>query len=233
MTIPVNQDYSEVSLSRLLTINQSKSSIEGLLTAYTTVLQETQDAAFEVMELKGLSNAKESYLDDIGLLINESRKGRDDVAYKAAIIARIRINSSQGTPKDVLDILKEYSGATRVQFFEHYPANVHLLTNGELNLDTIFDVMSSVVPVGATEVVVIQSELYKSFMGSELFDTGISLTDLVDEQGNFIVDQAGNRIQVTAAKGLYSDSAVLAELNDNGELIGLPFAEIYDKNIGS
>lgn len=232
MALPVNEDYSEVALSRLLTQFQGKSTIEGLLSAYTKVLQDTQDTSFELLNSRGLSVATNSYLDNLGKLLGETRKGRSDEPYRAALYARIRINSSEGTPKEVLDILKEYTGATSVRFFEHFPANLHIMTDGELNLDTVYSVMSKVTPVCVSDVTIIKSSPTDHFINSELLNVGIGLTDLADENGDIIVDQVGNRIQVTAAKGLYSDSAVMSELDGNNSTDSKPFAEIYDKNIG-
>lgn len=237
MTIPVSVDYTAEGLNRLLFQFQGKPKLGSLLGAYLRALEATQEDLLYLLNNRGLEVASGAFLDQLGTLVGVDRAGDGDSAYRDAIRVAILINNSEGTPKQVLRILKDYTNAGTVRMFEHYPANVHLVTDGPSNLEKLFSIMRRVLPAAVTDTAIMVNDgsgvvegLDTAFIASELAPTEFNLTPLVDENGNTLVDNNGNTFVVTLSQGAYTDNAILEELEPYGGGEGMNFVELYDKN---
>lgn len=228
-------DYVATGSELLLSQFYGKPRIEGLLQSYLNRLVEIQDDTNYLLQFRGIDSATGYQLDLIGKIVGQNREGRNDDSYRIIIKVKILVNNSNGTPKEVLQILKSVTNATVVRMFEHFPANIHLFTNGKENLDIIYSVMRSVVPACISDVVIMANHdngvtIPGEFKGSELSPSEFKLTPMVDDLGRYITDSFGNQIVITAATGEYTGDAILEELPPYGGGEGKPLAEIYDKN---
>lgn len=121
--IPTKKDILKEGIEKLLEQFKGKPNIESTLKAYLLEIQELEDTWFELLNERNVYDAVGIQLDLIGAIVVEPRQGRDDEAYRLAILNRIGLNNSEGTPNNVMSLLKNNSGASGVLYWEHYPAN--------------------------------------------------------------------------------------------------------------
>ncbi len=65
-----------------------------------------EDVCQDLMDDRNLDSALGVQLDQLGLLVGETRKGRNDDDYRLAIKLRIAINTSNGTVEDVIKVIR-------------------------------------------------------------------------------------------------------------------------------
>lgn len=105
--VPIpTQDLNHVAEADALLIEQFKNKkiIGGFLDACVRRLQELEGVYFDLIDKRILENATGDQVDKLGGLVGELRLGRDDDDFKTSIRIRIRVNTSQGRTKDVLDV---------------------------------------------------------------------------------------------------------------------------------
>ena len=142
-------DHSVRALSRLTTQFKGKENIEKLLKVFTNELQTAEAALFDVLNLRALSTATAAQLDSIGEHIGSLRAGKNDVEYKAAIAKQIAINISNGTEKDIHDVVMNLTDATTVKVTDSGTAEVRVTTDGVSTGDpTIPGTIESMIAAG-------------------------------------------------------------------------------------
>lgn len=223
MSIPVEVDIINTGLDKLLYQFKDQPDIVALITSYLKQLGSTQEDSLYLLESRGIDNASGLVLDSIGKLVGEARAGDTDEPYRSRILDRVEINNSEGTPKNVLDILKKLTGASSVKLFEHYPANIHLYTNGtDGDLDSIRKVMSDSVPAGTSDVTIIEDKGLGVFTPSELNLTSSVEGTLVTSGGDAVVTAAGDTISLVSYKLSGSNTlALLAEPSTEGLCVSI------------
>ena len=138
MSVPVQQDVVSVGLSRMLSQWKDKAVITGLFKSYLENIQVVENMWFQLLEERDIYTAIGEQLDVLGLIVGENREGRDDEEYRQALFNRIALNSSDGTPNKVLEILEVITLGENVNLFEHFPANIHYFTDGTTTSDITF-----------------------------------------------------------------------------------------------
>ncbi len=115
-------------------------------------LESVEDLNVEQLSLSAINTdfktATGYQLDLIGKLIGAERKGRTDSDYRNYILFKISVNIGSGTPEDVINYLSIATNATKVRYFEHYPACTVLETNGETIPTAIPSTLDNVTPAG-------------------------------------------------------------------------------------
>ncbi len=115
-------------------------------------LESVEDLNVEQLALSAINTdfktATGYQLDLIGKLIGAERKGRADSDYRNYILFKISVNIGSGTPEDVINYLSIATNATKVRYFEHYPACTVLETNGETLPTAIPSTLDNVTPAG-------------------------------------------------------------------------------------
>lgn len=119
------RDHVEQGLSRLLWQFKDKPRIAAWTRSYLRQVQLLEDAAWDVLIKRWIDYAEGVQLDVIGKIVGELRAGRVDAIYKTFIHARVRINRSQGSTGDVLDVFQIIS-TTPAIFAEYAPAALFL-----------------------------------------------------------------------------------------------------------
>jgi len=110
MAEPILKNSVEVGLSRVIEQFEDKPNIVGTLDAFLQETQKVEDLAFEVNSAFDLDTAIGEQLDVIGRLIGETRQGKSDELYRAAIRNRIVANSADGTIDNIISIVKNSLG---------------------------------------------------------------------------------------------------------------------------
>lgn len=88
----------------LLTSDNQKPNIQGLLSAWLAVAQDLEDAIWEVYESRILENATAAQLDLLGAIVGALRNNLSDADYRIAIKIQIRVNRSKGQAQDLVAI---------------------------------------------------------------------------------------------------------------------------------
>ncbi len=121
MTISHTTDHLEVAQDWIAEYLRSATNFQALLEIFMSQIQDLEDASWEILRSRLLvwkdgaeaggdtvADATDAQLDMIGELVGEAREGREDEAYADAIRFRVRVNSSSGTPEDLLYVLSSY-----------------------------------------------------------------------------------------------------------------------------
>lgn len=104
--------------------------VEAILQSIITQVQELEDAAKGLYELRGLYTATGAQLDVLGSIVGQDRLSFDDETYRALIGARIWINVGNGTINDVIGAIRTvFGGSVEVELTEDYPANFVAVVN--------------------------------------------------------------------------------------------------------
>lgn len=100
---------------------KGKPNIEGILSSWVQQFQDLEDVYWQILRGRTIDQAIGVQLDFLGALVGESRKGRNDAEYRAAIQLRIRINRSTGRAVDIYEIVSLMTENFTYQ--EFYPAD--------------------------------------------------------------------------------------------------------------
>lgn len=124
MSATPSKDHVARGLSRLIQKYKGKPRFEGLLSSYLRRVQELEDAIWEVIEYRLLTNAEGYQLDRIGRIVGRGRNNLSDRDYLIAIRGQIRINRSSGTPEDMIAVtMLSLPEGFQFTFAEGYPAS--------------------------------------------------------------------------------------------------------------
>jgi hypothetical protein len=105
---------------------QNSDNIKSLLDVYGKQANSLEDVFFQILDSLDLDIAQGISLDLIGKEVGEDRQSRSDEDYREAIKTRLFLNVTSGTPEDVIRTVKQITGATRVNYYEQYPAQIVL-----------------------------------------------------------------------------------------------------------
>lgn len=204
MAIPEKQDLIESGFNLLLYQFQDKANVKGLLETYLADLNQLDTDAFTLVDSFNIDDATGIYLDYIGRIVDLERDDQTDEEYRKSLKIKILINNSKGTPNNVLKILSELTETANVRVWEHFPVSTIYYTDGNSGtLETLQGLKRSS-PI-TSEVALIVDTTRNGFVGTELLPdyderpTAHFLAEfldqfdvLVDEVGDFIVDEDGN-----------------------------------------
>lgn len=123
MAVPQPYDVIETGKDLLIDFWKDKPVMQGLLKSQLREIQKLEDLTFQLLNERNVNDAVGVQLNVIGSIVGEDRQGRSDVEYREAILNRIALNRSDGTPPVILDLLSILSGSSVPNIFEHYPAS--------------------------------------------------------------------------------------------------------------
>ncbi len=75
---------------------------EAIMASYGVQFQEIENMFWQLYMLQALANAEGEQLDQLGILVDEPRSGKNDDNYRAAIYGRIALNRSHGRIEDII-----------------------------------------------------------------------------------------------------------------------------------
>lgn len=133
--------HIDEGLDNLIAQFEDSPRIASLLTTFLDQIQQLEDAFSEILTETTVEASTGQQLDALGSIVGEPRSGRNDLQYSTALRARLILNVSEGTPENIIALIRAIAGDVTVQVFESYPASF---------LATIVD------PIDPTEVDVTQ-----------------------------------------------------------------------------
>lgn len=220
--IPLRIDHVEQGLSRLPEQFKDKPNIEGILTSWLTSVQVTEDRLFDLLNFRSIDTAIGVQLDYIGKIVGCERDGSSDSEYRDRIRLQILINTSEGTPNDILEITSLTTNGNVVKYFPHYPLGGNVYTNGDRIPFGFATTLTDCAPVSHGNIHVYVDSNEDALIPSELVkSSGI----LIDNNGNEIVDNNGNNILVGGLGTSVNENSwrgLLAELDGSITPTGIP-----------
>lgn len=131
------QDFYERSKALLATQfqeskdNGEKTNLQKLIAALVVPAQDINDTLLQLQNLRWLATAQGVQLDGIGQILGLARQvGQSDADYRELLYFQVRINSSNGTPEEIIDAIKFLTKANTIQYLEPHPAFYQLFTDG-------------------------------------------------------------------------------------------------------
>lgn len=126
MSTELSQKTDFVEAIKRLLIQQfkGKPNFEAFLAAIAESMQDIEDMLIDMWQARWIDNATGAQLDGIGAIVGVARNNLDDDTYRIRIRVRIRLNLSNGTPDDILKIVRLLStDATTLNLTEYPPAS--------------------------------------------------------------------------------------------------------------
>lgn len=156
MSIPVlNSERYATAIARLIDVFREKDNFKNLLSTYTEESQEIENVAFDLLNGFWLSTATGVQLDAIGEIVGVARQGASDVIYRVRIRARIKLNSTSGTPNQIIELVKlaRYPSPSSFVYIPEYPAAYKIFDQlGDPltaeQIEEIVDVLRAATPAG-------------------------------------------------------------------------------------
>jgi hypothetical protein len=227
-------DYESIAIERLTGQFQNSPKLQALMAAIVAPLTILENDADAITNNRWIDSAYGQQLDGCGYIVGEQRFGRDDDTYREAIKFRVFVNTSKGTPQNLIQGLKLLTHPTDSQYLETYPATSILFTNGLFVDYRIQSAIQDLAPAGISTVPVAVSFAQKPFRFSkepqpgELFVNGDN--DYLTAEGSDI--QLSNGAANTGTFSATLGGCVPAELDVGlGYLdVGGPTLAMYNPN---
>lgn len=146
-----NTQHEDEAAGRLTGQFQNLPKIDGFVRAFAHQYQLEEDAIWQLFSQRSLATAVGSQLDMVGAVVNLDRRGRNDADYRLAIYGQIAINTSQGTPEDLIGIFNLLTNSQKSLITFVYPAEVGIFSDHDisgLNLALIYNICQSIIPGG-------------------------------------------------------------------------------------
>lgn len=103
-----------------------------VLSAVSTIKQEIEHVALDLLDKRNLDNSEGAQLDGLGELVGLSREGRTDEEYRTEIGIQIQINLSGGQVEILIGVVASLTDSNIVQLIESYPAKISIFFEGTL-----------------------------------------------------------------------------------------------------
>lgn len=153
MPIERIDNHKERARNRLISQYSGMEKIEGLIDSYVCEIQELEDATIDALNNTSIFTAQGTNLDTIGDIVGAARlTGESDDLYRPRIFATIVLNSSEGTPENVITAFNLLRGTDFVLYKEFFPGEVSLSSTSEFvdkqDVITTFETIDSILPAG-------------------------------------------------------------------------------------
>lgn len=112
-----------------------KPRISAILTGEAAQYQAIEDAYWQLLTEFGVDTATGHALEVLGRIVGEPRQGAIDADYRLRVRARIRVNRSDGTIEDIIEVVRLLIGSAllpsaTIKLTEYYPAAFVLRITG-------------------------------------------------------------------------------------------------------
>ena len=114
---------------------KNSSSLNNIISIISKQLDILEDELWNLIDKRSIETATGEQLDEIGIIVGESRLGRTDSEYRAAIQTRITINNAGGDRNTIIFIAKQLTGATKITLIESFPGKLFLFFEGFSSID--------------------------------------------------------------------------------------------------
>ncbi len=130
---PYDPNIISEGQGHLLAQFSDKSNFLGLVAAILGPAQDVMDTLYAMETTMYIQNAVGAQLDVIGIYVGVPRRGYNDDTYRLFIQVQIAINTSQGTPDQIITIMLLIAQATNCLYIPYYPAAISLQVNTDLD----------------------------------------------------------------------------------------------------
>ena len=156
--IPTVIDQVDKGEDRIIESLSGKENFTKLVSLFLKQVQEIEVQNHEIAGQKDINVAEGVWLDYIGAIVGLERQGLSDEDYRLSIRTKIGINTADGTPNVVIDLIKQHTEATDVKLVNYYPAGFSVSNNGTRGQDhTLHNLVQGIKPAG-TAVDIIHNE---------------------------------------------------------------------------
>lgn len=132
----------------------SLTNLQKVVQALTMQAQVLNTQEQLLVTMRYLNTAQGVQLDGLGQILGLPRiAGQSDQSYREDLQFQIFVNQSNGTPEEVISILKYLTDATTVWYTELYPAAYQMATNGltfPVNPSDLDQAIQNVSPAGVS-----------------------------------------------------------------------------------
>lgn len=164
------KDNVEEGLNRLLSQWEDSPNLRNVVISYLEQLQEVEEALKQLNNERSVFTAIGAQLDNIGLIVGEERLNRLDGPYRIAILNRIAINNSDGTPDNILQIMQALTQTDDVRLYNYYSGHYFLFVGDLISTDYI-EVLKGISPAGVSSTLLV-------YGGSNCLEAAHSSEDL-------------------------------------------------------
>ncbi len=156
-------DHVQQGEDRSTSYFKTKKNYLALLKVFLEQLQEIEVAFHDLSKAKDLSQVTGIWLDYIGRIIGEERKGRGDEDYRAGLNLRIAVNTSDGTPPVIYEIVKTFTQSDKVRLAEGILSWGQVILNGTKTVNSnLYNLLEEIKPV-TSAVLIMQDTDNKCF----------------------------------------------------------------------
>jgi len=227
-------DYAAIAIARLTGQFENSPKLQALMGQIVGPLAVLEVDADLLTTDRWIDTAIGAQLDACGYIVRESRKGRDDDAYRQAIKFRVLVNISKGTPPELINGLRFLTDPTDAQYLESYPATVLLFSNGYFIDYLIQPAIQEISPAAICTVPVMVSFMDAPLrFGQEGIPDELFVNDAVD-----YLTAEGSDIQLSTSSLVNQSASTLggvvpADLAVGADIyldLGGPTLAVYDPN---
>ena len=189
-------DYPAIAVPRLTGQFGESPNLQGFVGAIVAPLTDIEVQFDALTSDRWIATAYGAQLDGAGSIVGEARFGRTDAAYRDAIWFRVFINTSKGSPTDLIRGVKYLTAPTDAQYIEAFPATAIVFTNGLFVDYAIQAAIQEITPAAVSTVPVLVSFASPVFR----FGSVAALSDFFINQGGAsqYLSVNGGNLQVTA-----------------------------------
>jgi hypothetical protein len=158
----LNALHTAEARAQLLEQFQNSEDLKALLSVFVDQVQDLENATQPIIDARDIDTMTGDRLDGLGEIVNVSRGGTSDTAYRLRIRAELAILRSNGSEADLVNILLLLLAMDTkdIQFDEYYPKTVYMRPRntdiGANDMSLVNTLMRRATPVG-TELHIIYS----------------------------------------------------------------------------
>lgn len=123
-------DLAARAAARVLSQYKSKPKLMALLAGLGGLVQQVEDALWDVVEQLDVDTAQGVWLDYLGSFVGEPRAGALDTPYRTFIKARVIANGSQGRIEDIISVIVMVTAFGTFAVRRCTPASVEVILDG-------------------------------------------------------------------------------------------------------
>lgn len=206
--------------------------VKGVLTSWLRPLNTFEENLINVRDGFNIFTATGKQLDIIGTYFSILRLGMSDDEYRGRILGIISTGNGSGTLNQLIDLFKSISGGSSISTWGHYPLSFTMLsTGGRYGSSVDATIINSAKAAGVELAGLLYDPYSYCWKGSELNGEEFQL---VDNLGNDIVDELGNKITVISTTEDVTGGSVInsfVDELDDGDLEG-GYGINYGNNYG-
>ncbi len=160
--------------------------LKGLVRSLVAPLQAIADAIDSLSEGIHIDAVSGNLLDILGRLVGQSRSGMNDDDFKTWLRIRIKLNRCNGTPEELLNILRLLLGETySVTLIEYQPNDIVIVFFDafKISSETVFSLIKKASPLGLRHHFIdanrenpfqLDNSAFSSAQFAEFFSIGVS-----------------------------------------------------------